>query len=165
MKKKKTTKKKVVAKKVDTIKVKKPRAIRKPSQESILKLRREAESKQKELRKKEKPYIRYSFHIESVEVDVNNLLERIVFEYKGTMVIPNSLKEDYKPGSYSVVGTYIIPHDLDHLVRTSDYTKIKRKEIIKLLLDNVRPNYIAGMKELIHKELMPEYKIITDHPW
>lgn len=138
---------------------------RKPSQATVLKLQREVEIKQAELRKKEKPFIRYSFHIESIEVDSNNLLEQIVFLYKGTMVIPNSLKEDYKPGSYSVVGTYIIPHDLDHLVRTSDYTKIKRKEIIKLLLDNVRPNYIAGMKELIHKELMPEYKIITDHPW
>lgn len=138
---------------------------RKPSQATVLKLQREVEIKQAELRKKEKPFIRYSFHIESIEVDSNNLLEQIVFLYKGTMVIPNSLKEDYKPGSYSVVGTYIIPHDLDHLVRTSDFTKIKRKEIIKLLLDNVRPNYIAGMKELIHKELMPEYKIITDHPW
>tara|TARA_R110000744_G_C19137029_1_gene537784 strand:+ start:29 stop:487 length:459 start_codon:yes stop_codon:yes gene_type:complete len=138
---------------------------RKPSQATVLKLQREVEVKQAELRKKEKPFIRYSFHVESIEVDSNNLLEQIVFLYKGTMVIPNSLKEDYKPGSYSVVGTYIIPHDLDHLVRTRDFTQIKRKEIIKLLLDNVRPTYITGMKELIHKELMPEYKIITDHPW
>ena len=138
---------------------------RKPSQATVLKLQREVEVKQAELRKKEKPFIRYSFHVESIEVDSNNLLEQIVFLYKGTMVIPNSLKEDYKPGSYSVVVTYIIPHDLDHLVRTRDFTQIKRKEIIKLLLDNVRPTYITGMKELIHKELMPEYKIITDHPW
>ena len=138
---------------------------RKPSQATVLKLQREVEVKQAELRKKEKPFIRYSFHVESIEVDSNNLLEQIVFLYKGTMVIPNSLKEDYNPGSYSVVGTYIIPHDLDHLVRTRDFTQIKRKEIIKLLLDNVRPTYITGMKELIHKELMPEYKIITDHPW
>ena len=151
MKKKKTTKKKVVAKKVDTIKVKKPRAIRKPSQESILKLKREAESKQKELRKKEKPYIRYSFHIESVEVDVNNLLERIVFEYKGTMVIPKSQKLNYKSGSYSVNGTYIVPHDLDNVVRLKDYRSIKRNDIIQLLLSNVRPTYIEGMKEIINR--------------
>jgi len=162
---KKASSKKTAVKKSDAKKVKKPRAIRKPSQESILKLKHEAILKQEELRKKEKPYIRYSFHIESVEVDVNNLLEHIVFEYKGTMVIPQSQKLNYKSGSYSVSGTYIVPHDLDHAVRIKDYRSIKRNDIIQLLLSNVRPTYIEGMKEIIHKELMPEYKIITDHPW
>ena len=141
------------------------KSVRKPSQSTILKLQREVEAKQEELKKKEKPFIRYSFHVESIEVDSKNLLEQIVFLYKGTLVIPNSLKDTCKPRSYSVTGTYIIPHDLDHAVRKQDFKSIKRKDIITLLLENVRPTYIAGMKDLIYKELMPGYKIIADHPW
>ena len=81
------------------------------------------------------------------------------------MVIPKSQKLNYNPGSYSVNGTFTVPHDLDNVVRLKDYRSVKRNDIIQLLLSNVRPTYIEGMKEIIHKELMPEYKIITDHPW
>lgn len=138
---------------------------RKPSQSAVLKLRNEAEKKQADLRKKEKPFIRYSFHIESVEVDGNNLLEEIVFLYKGTMVIPKSQKSNYDQGSYSVNGTYVVPHNIDHVVRLQDFKSIKRKDVIDLLLNNVREDYITGMRQMIHKELMPEYKIITELPW
>ena len=138
---------------------------RQPSQLAILTLKNAVEEKQVDLRKKEKPFIRYSFHIESVEVDGNNLLEEIVFLYKGTMVIPKSQKDNYKQGSYSVNGTYVVPHNIDHVVRLQDFKSIKRKDVIDLLLKNVRTDYIAGMRQMIHKELMPEYKIITDLPW
>ena len=138
---------------------------RQPSQSAILTLKNAIEKKETELRKKEKPFIRYSFHIESVEVDGNNLLEEIVFLYKGTMVIPKSQKDNYKQGSYSVNGTYVVPHNIDHVVRLQDFKSIKRKDVIDLLLKNVRTDYIAGMRQMIHKELMPEYKIITDLPW
>ena len=138
---------------------------RQPSKIAILKLKNAVEKKEAELRKKEKPFIRYSFHIESVEVDGNNLLEEIVFLYKGTMVIPKSQKGNYDQGSYSVNGTYVVPHNIDHAVRLQDFKSIKRKQVIELLTKNVREDYITGMRQMIHKELMPEYKIITELPW
>ena len=159
----KAVKKKVVKKpkkKVITSKVK----IRKPVKTTVLKLQDEI-NKYKELRKIERPFIRYSFIVESLKVDKNNIIEEIIFEYKGTMVIPKSQKDNYKSGSSSVQGTYIIKEDSIDLVCSRDFNTVKKTEIIKHLLDNVREGYISDMRQTIKKELMPEYKIITKLPW
>ena len=153
----KAVKKKVVKKpkkKVITSKVK----IRKPVKTTVLKLQDEI-NKYKELRKIERPFIRYSFIVESLKVDKNNIIEEIIFEYKGTMVIPKSQKENYKSGSNSVKEGSIDP------LFNKDYNLVKKTELIKHLLDNVREGYILDMRQTIKKELMPEYKIITKLPW
>tara|TARA_R110000796_G_scaffold18962_7_gene57076 strand:- start:3266 stop:3778 length:513 start_codon:yes stop_codon:yes gene_type:complete len=159
----KAVKKKVVKKpkkKVITSKVK----IRKPVKTTVLKLQDEI-NKYKELRKIERPFIRYSFIVESLKVDKNNIIEEIIFEYKGTMVIPKSQKENYKSGSNSVQGIYIIKEGSIDPLFNKDYNLVKKTELIKHLLDNVREGYILDMRQTIKKELMPEYKIITKLPW
>ncbi len=169
---KKKVKNKVVKKKVVSKKpaVKKPvskkvRKQRKPSKTTLLKLKNDAEEKLRELRKKERPYIRYSFHIESIEVDGDNLIEEIVYNYRGTMVIPKSQKEDYKSGFAEVVGVYIVPKDLDSIVRRVDFKQIKRKDIMYMLTRAVREDHKKAMQEIISKQLMPQNKKISDLPW
>ena len=159
---KKVVTKKPVAKKPVFKKVRKPR---KPSKTTLLKLKNAAEEKLRELRKKERPYIRYSFHIESIEVDGNNLIEEIVYNYRGTMVIPKSQKENYKPGFAEVVGVYIVPKDLDSIVRRLDFKQLKRKDIMYMLTRAVREDHKLAMQEIISKELMPQNKKISDLPW
>lgn len=169
---KKVVAKKPVAKKTIASKaeVKKPvskkvRKQRKPSKTTLLKLKNAAEEKLRELRKKERPYIRYSFHIESIEVDGNNLIEEIVYNYRGTMVIPKSQKENYKQGFAEVVGVYIVPKDLDSIVRRVDFKQLKRKDIMYMLTRAVREDHKRAMQEIISKELMPQSKKISDLPW
>lgn len=118
-----------------------------------------------ELRKKEKPFIRYSFNVESLKVNQKNLVEQILFEYKGTMVIPKSQKDNYKPGSNSVQGVYVIKDNDNDPVFSKDFNSINKQEVIKHLINNVRGGYVLDMRETIKKELMPEYKIITKLPW
>lgn len=118
-----------------------------------------------ELRKKEKPFIRYSFNVESLKVNQKNLVEQILFEYKGTMVIPKSQKDNYKPGSNSVQGVYVIKDNDNDPVFSKDFNSINKQEVIKHLINNVRDGYVLDMRETIKKELMPEYKIITKLPW
>ena len=139
--------------------------VRKPKEAAILSLKNKVEQKQRELRKKEKPFVRYSFHIESILVDKFNIVEEIVFNYKGTLVIPQSQKVNYKPANASVSGTYRIPSDLKHPIRTTDFNYLKRSEIISLLKNNVRKDYIKELQELVKKEILPDFKIISDLPW
>jgi hypothetical protein len=169
---KKAPVKKVVAKKpvASKAEVKKPvskkvRKQRKPSKTTLLKLQNAAEEKLRELRKKERPYIRYSFHIESIEVDGNNIIEEIVYNYRGTMIIPKSQKENYKSGFAEVVGVYIVPKDLDSIVRRVDFKQLKRKDIMFMLARSVREDHKKAMQEIISKELMPQNKKISDLPW
>ena len=169
---KKKIKKKVAAKKPVIKKavekkpaIKKSTRKRKPSKAVIFKLKQAAEQKLKDLRKKEKPFVRYSFHIDSIKVDSQNILEEITYNYKGTMVIPKSQKDNYKPGSTYVTGVFIIPSNLEWDGSTKDFSKVSRSDIITLLKNNIRKGHIDGMKEIIEKELMPEFKIIKDLPW
>ena len=81
------------------------------------------------------------------------------------MVIPKSQKENYKSGSNSVQGIYIIKEGSIDPLFNKDYNLVKKTELIKHLLDNVREGYILDMRQTIKKELMPEYKIITKLPW
>ena len=107
--KKKKTKKPAATKKVVKKKVTKP--VKKSFIDKIKSIFIKEESEKTrivELRKKEKPFIRYSFSVESLKVDHKNLVEEILFVYKGTMVIPKSQKDNYKPGSSSVQGVYVI---------------------------------------------------------
>ena len=164
MKKKKS--KKVIATKVLKKQVKKP--VKKSFIDKIKSIFIKEESiklKEVQLRKKEKPFVRYNFIVDSLKVNKDNVVEQILFEYKGTMVIPKSQKDNYKSGSSSVQGTYIIKEDSIDLVCSRDFNTVKKTEIIKHLLDNVREGYISDMRQTIKKELMPEYKIITKLPW
>ena len=154
----KAVKKKVVKKKAVNKKVVKKKII-------VSKVKKPIKKTDSELRKIERPFIRYGFIVESLKVDKNNIIEEIIFEYKGTMVIPKSQKDNYKSGSSSVQGTYIIKEDSIDLVCSRDFNTVKKTEIIKHLLDNVREGYISDMRQTIKKELMPEYKIITKLPW
>jgi len=139
--------------------------VRRPKEAAIISLKSDVEQKQRELRKKEKPFVRYSFHIESILVDKFNIVEEIVFNYKGTLVIPKSQKVNYKPANASVSGTYRIPSDLKHPITYTDFNKLKRAEIISLLQKNVRQDYIKELQELVKKEILPDFKIINDLPW
>ena len=139
--------------------------LRKPKKSAILSLQDKVEKKQRELRKKEKPFVRYSFHIESMLVDKYNIVEEIEFNYKGTLVIPKSQKVNYKPANASVSGTYRIPSDIKHPIKTTDFNYLKRSEIISLLRKNVRKDYVRELQELVKKEILPDFKIISDLPW
>ena len=159
----KAVKKKAVnkrKKKVITSKVK----IKKPVKTTVLKPQDEID-KYKELRKIERPFIRYSFIVESLKINKYNIIEEIIFEYKGTMVIPKSQKENYKSGSNSVQGACIIKEDNINPIFKKDYNLVKKSEIKNYLLDNLREGYILSMRQTIKKELMPEYKIISKLPW
>ena len=164
MKKKKS--KKVIATKVLKKQVKKP--VKKSFIDKIKSIFIKEESiklKEVQLRKKERPFVRYSFIVESLKVNKDNVVEQILFEYKGTMVIPKSQKDNYKQGSSSVQGVYVIKEKDNHPVFSKDFNLITKQEIVRHLTDNVRDGYVLDMRETIKKELMPEYKIITKLPW
>ena len=164
MKKKKS--KKPVATKVVKKKIKKP--VKKSFLDKIKDIfikEETVEEREVELRKKEKPFLRYSFIVDSLKVDKNNLVEQILFEYKGTMVIPKSQKGNYDPGSSSVQGVYVIKDNTTNSVFCKDFNSITKQEVVRHLIDNVRHGYVLDMRETIMKELMPEYKIITKLPW
>jgi len=140
--------------------------VRKPISESVLKLRHQI--KMDELKKKEKPNVRYRFHIESIEVNKRNIITDIKFLYKGILYIPKSYKDTVKPASGSVIGSIKVPEGRkpeDHVVGKRDYKKLQRKEIIDWLNKNVREGYIQGMKEHINKQIFPENKKIDKLPW
>tara|TARA_R100000654_G_scaffold53929_1_gene80050 strand:+ start:451 stop:936 length:486 start_codon:yes stop_codon:yes gene_type:complete len=159
MSKKKVNKKKGISFTRKTI------TIRKPRKASIISLQNKIEKKQRELRKKEKPSIRYSFHIESLKVDKFNIVSEIIFNYKGTLYIPKSQKQNYKPANAEVSGTFTIPHNIEHEITTTDFNYIKRSQMISLLKNNLRKEYIKDMQEMIKKEILPDYKIIDELPW
>ena len=164
--KKKKTKKPAATKKVVKKKVTKP--VKKSFIDKIKSIFIKEESiklKEVQLRKKEKPFVRYSFIVESLKVNHKNLVEQILFEYKGTMVIPKSQKDNYQPGSTSVQGVYEIKDNNNDPVFCKDFNSINKQEVIKHLVKNVRGGYVLDMRETIKKELMPEYKIITKLPW
>ena len=81
------------------------------------------------------------------------------------MVIHKSQKDNYKQGSSSVQGVYVIKEKDDHPVFSKDFNLITKQEVVRHLTDNVRGGYVLDMRETIKKELMPEYKIITKLPW
>jgi hypothetical protein len=157
--KKKKTKKSVVTKVV------KKKAVKNKTIVSKRKVKKPIKKTDKELRKIERPFIRYSFIVKSLKVNKNNLVEEIIFEYKGTIVIPKSQKENYNSGSSSVEGVYTIKQNTNNAIFSKDFNFITKQEVVRYLIDNVRSGYILDMRETIKKELMPEYKIITKLPW
>jgi len=162
----KKTKKPAATKKVVKKKVTKP--VKKSFIDKIksLFIKEEAEKTRiVELRKKETPFIRYSFNVESLKVNHKNLVEQILFIYKGTLVIPKSQKDNYEPGNSSVQGVYVIKDNDNDPVFSKDFNSINKQEVIKHLINNVRDGYVLDMRETIKRELMPEYKIITKLPW
>ena len=164
---KKKLKKSIVTKAVKKKAVKKKAVNKKVVKKKIIvsKVKKLIKKTDGELRKIERPFIRYSFIVESLKVDKYNIIEEIIFEYKGTMVIPKSQKENYKSGSNSVQGACIIKEDNINPIFKKDYNLVKKSEIKNYLLDNLREGYILSMRQTIKKELMPEYKIISKLPW
>ena len=173
---KKSAPKKVVAKKpivkkpiVKKLEKKKTKVTktkdRKPSKITILAIKNDAEQKLRELRKKEKPFIRYSFHIDSIEVNESNIIEEILYTYRGTIIIPKSQKENYKQGSAEVGGVYLVNKDINSIIAKADYRKAKRSDIIILLNNNIRKGHLEEMQSIISKELMSNNKKIDKLPW
>jgi hypothetical protein len=111
------------------------------------------------------PMIRYTFNILSLVANKQNIIEEVVFNYKGTLVIPKSLKSSWNPKNHSVEGIFVIPRGTKHPVLTKDYRNLTRKEVVTFLGLNIRDTYIAGLKEIIYKEIWPDFKIIKDLPW
>jgi len=155
----KKTKKSVVTKVV------KKKAVKNKTIVSKKKVKKPIKKTDKELRKIERPFIRYNFIVKSLKVNKNNLVEEIIFEYKGTIVIPKSQRENYNAGSSSVEGVHTIKQNTNNPIFSKDFNFITKQEVIRYLIDNIRSGYILDMRETIKKELMPEYKIITKLPW
>tara|TARA_R110000851_G_scaffold45504_1_gene111322 strand:- start:167 stop:583 length:417 start_codon:yes stop_codon:yes gene_type:complete len=116
-------------------------------------------------KKIEKAFIRYTYDITKFVATNENILLEILFDYKGTLVIPKSLKDSISPGNYSVSGSYSIPKDLKDPVLLKDCNLLTRSEVILFIKKNIRKGYIDHIKQLIHDELFPDVKIIDKLPW
>jgi hypothetical protein len=116
-------------------------------------------------KKIEKPFIRYSFEITKFIADKNNILLEVFFDYKGTLVIPKSLKKEIKPGNYIVSGSLTITKDLKDPVLLKDYNQLTKSEVITFLKKNIREAYLQHLSQMIEDELFPDVKIIEDLPW
>jgi hypothetical protein len=143
MKKKKTTKKKVVAKKVAKKVIKKV----------------EAPVVQEQLSQ------RFYFDIESLVTDGNSLIKEIIFTYTGSLVIPKSLKSTYEKKSVTVHGSYIVKDTDEGVVTTQDYKSLSKNDVKTFLVKYLRNDYITGMQDVIKKDLLPETNLVVDLPW
>ncbi len=160
---KKKVKKKVVKKKV----VSKKPAVKKPVVKKAIKRKPKVHKViEKPFAKKiEKPFIRYSIEITKFIANKNNILLEVFFDYKGTLVIPKSLKKDIKPGNYIVSGSFMIPEDVKDPILLKDYNQLTRSEVIGFLKNNIREAYLQHLSQMIEDELFPDVKIIEDLPW
>ena len=98
----------------------------------------------------------------------DNLILEIFFDYKGTMVIPKSLKNKIEPGTYVLSGSLLLSDE--HVKKFSkillkDYKHITKKEAILVLKQCIRPGYEQGLKDEIYKQLFPDTKIIDKVSW
>lgn len=143
MKKKKTTKKKVVAKKVAKKVIKKV----------------EAPVVQEQLSQ------RFYLDIESLVTDGNSLIKEIIFTYTGSLVIPKSLKSTYEKKSVTVHGSYIVKDTDEGVVTTQDYKSLSKNDVKTFLVKYLRNDYITGMQDVIKKDLLPETNLVVDLPW
>jgi len=143
MKKKKTTKKKVVAKKVAKKVIKKV----------------EAPVVQEQLSQ------RFYFDIESLVTDGNSLIKEIIFTYTSSLVIPKSLKSTYEKKSVTVHGSYIVKDTDEGVVTTQDYKSLSKNDVKTFLVKYLRNDYITGMQDVIKKDLLPETNLVVDLPW
>ncbi|MAO22734.1 MAG: hypothetical protein CMJ25_18445 [Phycisphaerae bacterium] len=116
-------------------------------------------------KKIEKAFIRYSIEITKFIADKNNILLEVFFDYKGTLVIPKSLKEDIKPGNHIVSGSFMIPEGVKDPVLLKDYNQLTKSEVIGFLKNNIREAYLQHLSQMIEDELFPDVKIIEDLPW
>ena len=78
----------------------------------------------------EKAYVRYTYTITQLMTSKDNLILEIFFDYKGTMVIPKSLKNKIEPGTYVLSGSLLLSDE--HVKKFSkillkDYKHITKK--------------------------------------
>ena len=116
----------------------------------------------------EKAYVRYTYTITQLMTSKDNLILEIFFDYKGTMVIPKSLKNKIEPGTYVLSGSLLLSDE--HVKKFSkillrDYKHITKKEAILVLKQCIRPGYEQGLKDEIYKQLFPDTKIIDKVSW
>jgi len=116
----------------------------------------------------EKAYIRYSYDITKLMTSKDNLILEIFFDYKGTMVIPKSLKNKIEPGNCTVSGSLVLSDE--HVKKFSkillqDYKHLTKKDVLLVLKECIRPGYQQGLKDEIHKQLFPDTKIIEKLSW
>tara|TARA_R110001592_G_scaffold155883_3_gene385980 strand:+ start:446 stop:994 length:549 start_codon:yes stop_codon:yes gene_type:complete len=141
---------------------------RKVQSAKVLKLKKELEEKIQIQKQIDNIKIRYSFHIESLDVNDLNIIEEIVYRYKGTRVIPKTLKGMIEPKTAEVTGVYIVSNNTDTFnspVETTDYNTLSRKEIILFLSKSIRLEYQHSMRDIINKELVEKNKKINKLPW
>ena len=83
----------------------------------------------------EKAYVRYAYTITKLMTSKDNLILEIFFDYKGTMVIPKSLKNKMEPGTYALSGSLLLNDE--HVNKFSkillkDYKHITKKEAMSV---------------------------------
>jgi len=148
VKKKKTSRKKV---------------IKKPTKKKVV--------KKKTIKKVEAPVVkehlsqRFYFDIESLVTDGNSLIKEIVFTYTGSLVIPKSLKSTYEKKSVTVHGSYIVKDTDEGVVAERDYKSLSKNDVKTFLVKYLRDDYITGMQNIIKKDLLPDTNLVVDLPW
>lgn len=110
-------------------------------------------------------YIKYYQEVISLSTNERGLLKEIIFEIRGTLVIPQSLKPYHEPNSHAVQSTFVIPSHIEDPILTRDYSTLTKKEVNRFLTEHFRSDHLAGVKEVIYKEVWPEHKIINELPW
>ena len=61
--------------------------------------------------------------------------------------------------------TFVIPSHIEDPILTRDYSTLTKKEVNRFLTEHFRSDHLAGVKEVIYKEVWPEHKIINELPW
>jgi len=112
-----------------------------------------------------KPRVQYHMNILSLVTNKEGIIKEIVYEYMGKLMIPKALKNTLDTKSHAFETTFIVNPDIVHPILTKNYIDLSKKDVKMFLSDQVRESYIMGLRELIHKELMPDYKIIDKLPW
>lgn len=114
--------------------------------------------------------VRYTIIPTSLSVDGYNLIETIIFDVQATFIIPKSLKSTVDAKSIRIQGSYKLKSkygddDYKNEVLTTDYKLLTKNQVHMFLINNIRPEYLQGVKDVAYKELAPQHKIIEKIVW
>tara|TARA_R110002153_G_scaffold238583_2_gene392944 strand:+ start:145 stop:528 length:384 start_codon:yes stop_codon:yes gene_type:complete len=108
---------------------------------------------------------RYSFDIISLSANSKERLTEIEYKYTGVLLVPKHLKKSLNTKRSSVSGLYIIDLNVKSSITNKSYRDLKKKEVIDFLKNNLRKDYLLGIKKIIDKEIYPEDKKLNVFPW
>lgn len=108
---------------------------------------------------------RYSFDIISLSANSKERLTEIEYKYTGVLLVPKHLKKSFVTKRSSVSGLYIINPDIKNPIANKNYKDLKKKEVLDFLKNNLRKDYLLGIKKIIDKEIYPEDKKLDVFPW